>query len=241
MEQLTATVKLNADNAHHATTLTGNATAVAQRGETLVRQVVEIMGQIDDSSRKIGDITSMINSIAFQTNILALNAAVEAARAGEQGRGFAVVASEVRNLAQRSANAVKEISALIEESASRVSAGVSLVNETGETMQAMTESVSAVQAIIDEIVNASDEQSLGISRKRGGQRDGRRYAAERRAGAGDVRRRRLAGAAGAPAGGNRFHLSAGTARLKNAPTRRSGAVLSAVADALIYRRAMHCW
>ncbi|MDU6415574.1 methyl-accepting chemotaxis protein [Mixta calida] len=163
MEQLTATVKLNADNAHHATTLTGNATAVAQRGETLVRQVVEIMGQIDDSSRKIGDITSMINSIAFQTNILALNAAVEAARAGEQGRGFAVVASEVRNLAQRSANAVKEISALIEESASRVSAGVSLVNETGETMQAMTESVSAVQAIIDEIVNASDEQSLGIS------------------------------------------------------------------------------
>ncbi|AUX92854.1 methyl-accepting chemotaxis protein [Mixta gaviniae] len=163
MEQLTATVKLNADNAHHATNLTGNATAVAQRGETLVRQVVEIMGQIDESSRKIGDITSMINSIAFQTNILALNAAVEAARAGEQGRGFAVVASEVRNLAQRSANAVKEISALIEESAARVSSGVSLVNETGQTMQAMTESVSAVQSIIDEIVNASDEQSLGIS------------------------------------------------------------------------------
>ena len=163
MEELTATVKLNADNAHQATELTGNATAVAERGEALVQQVVEIMSQIDESSRKIGDITSLINSIAFQTNILALNAAVEAARAGEQGRGFAVVASEVRNLAQRSANAVKEISALIDESASRVSTGVSLVNETGKTMKTMTESVNAVQTIIGEIVNASDEQSLGIS------------------------------------------------------------------------------
>ena len=163
MEELTATVKLNADNAHQATELTGNATAVAERGEALVQQVVEIMAQIDESSRKIGDITSLINSIAFQTNILALNAAVEAARAGEQGRGFAVVASEVRNLAQRSANAVKEISALIDESASRVSTGVSLVNETGKTMKTMTESVNAVQTIIGEIVNASDEQSLGIS------------------------------------------------------------------------------
>ena len=163
MEELTATVKLNADNAHHATTLTGNATEVAGRGEALVQQVVGIMAQIDESSRKIGDITSLINSIAFQTNILALNAAVEAARAGEQGRGFAVVAAEVRSLAQRSANAVKEISALIEESASRVSTGVALVNETGKTMKTMTESVAAVQSIIGEIVNASDEQSLGIS------------------------------------------------------------------------------
>ncbi|GLR09976.1 chemotaxis protein [Mixta theicola] len=163
MEELTATVKLNADNAHQATELTGNATAVAGRGEALVQQVIEIMSQIDESSRKIGDITSLISSIAFQTNILALNAAVEAARAGEQGRGFAVVAAEVRNLAQRSANAVKEISALIEESASRVSTGVSLVNETGKTMTTMTESVAAVQSIIGEIVNASDEQSLGIS------------------------------------------------------------------------------
>ena len=163
MEELTATVKLNADNAHQATELTSNATAVADRGEELVHQVVEVMAQIDESSRKIGDITSLINSIAFQTNILALNAAVEAARAGEQGRGFAVVASEVRNLAQRSANAVKEISALIDESAARVSTGVSLVNETGKTMKIMTESVAAVQTIIGEIVNASDEQSLGIS------------------------------------------------------------------------------
>ncbi|YCI28077.1 methyl-accepting chemotaxis protein [Erwinia sp. PK3-005] len=163
MEQLTATVKLNADNAHQATELTGNATAVAGRGEALVQHMIEVMAQIDESSRKIGDITSLINSIAFQTNILALNAAVEAARAGEQGRGFAVVASEVRNLAQRSANAVKEISALIDESAARVSTGVSLVNETGKTMKTMTESVAAVQSIIGEIVNASDEQSLGIS------------------------------------------------------------------------------
>ncbi|MGD8164235.1 methyl-accepting chemotaxis protein [Pantoea sp. FN0307] len=163
MEELTATVKLNADNAHQATELTDNATAIAGRGEALVQQVVEIMAQIDESSRKIGDITSLISSIAFQTNILALNAAVEAARAGEQGRGFAVVASEVRNLAQRSANAVKEITALIDESSSRVSTGVSLVNETGKTMKTMTESVAAVQSIIDEIVNASDEQSQGIS------------------------------------------------------------------------------
>ncbi|MCU5772880.1 methyl-accepting chemotaxis protein [Erwiniaceae bacterium BAC15a-03b] len=163
MEQLTATVKHNADNAHQATALTGQATDIARRGELLVSQVVAIMEQIDESSRKIGDITSLINGIAFQTNILALNAAVEAARAGEQGRGFAVVAAEVRSLAQRSAGAVKEIAALIEESTQRVTSGVTLVRDAGKTMQEMTHAVGSVQSIIGEIVHASDEQSQGIS------------------------------------------------------------------------------
>lgn len=162
MEQLTATVKHNADNAHHATELTDNATDIAKRGEHLVQQVVQIMQQIDESSQKIGAITSIINGIAFQTNILALNAAVEAARAGEQGRGFAVVASEVRSLAQRSANAVKDISALIGESTQRVDHGVSLVQDAGRTMQEMTVAVNSVKTIIGEIVHASDEQSQGI-------------------------------------------------------------------------------
>ncbi|MGP3592218.1 methyl-accepting chemotaxis protein [Vagococcus sp. WN89Y] len=162
MEQFSATVKHNADNAHHATVLTANATQIASRGEALVSQVVQTMAQIDDSAKKIGDITAIINSIAFQTNILALNAAVEAARAGEQGRGFAVVASEVRNLAQRSADAVKEIGALIEESGQRVENGVQLVNDAGKTMQEMTEAVTSVQTIISEIVSASDEQAKGI-------------------------------------------------------------------------------
>ncbi|MER0124491.1 methyl-accepting chemotaxis protein [Franconibacter daqui] len=163
MEQISATVKHNADNAHQATALTANATQIASRGEALVGQVVQTMAQIDDSAKKIGDITTMINSIAFQTNILALNAAVEAARAGEQGRGFPVVASEVRNLAQRSASAVKEIAALIEESSQRVENGVQLVNDAGKTMQEMTQAVHSVQTIIGEIVSASDEQSKGIS------------------------------------------------------------------------------
>lgn len=162
MEQFSATIKHNADNAHQATALTANATQIASRGEALVGQVVQTMSQIDDSAKKIGDITTMINSIAFQTNILALNAAVEAARAGEQGRGFAVVASEVRNLAQRSANAVKEIAALIEESSQRVENGVQLVNEAGKTMLEMTQAVNSVQTIINEIVSASDEQAKGI-------------------------------------------------------------------------------
>lgn len=162
MEQLTATVKHNADNAHQATALTENATDIAKRGEQLVQQVVQIMQQIDESSRKIGAITSIINGIAFQTNILALNAAVEAARAGEQGRGFAVVAAEVRSLAQRSANAVKDISGLISESTQRVNLGVSLVQDAGKTMQEMTTAVNSVKTIIGEIVHASDEQSQGI-------------------------------------------------------------------------------
>ncbi|WP_313433846.1 methyl-accepting chemotaxis protein [Atlantibacter hermannii] len=163
MEQFSATVKHNAANAHNATELTENATRIASQGEMLVGQVVQTMSQIDESAKKIGDITAIINSIAFQTNILALNAAVEAARAGEQGRGFAVVASEVRNLAQRSADAVKEIGALIDESSRRVENGVQLVNDAGKTMQEMTRAVTSVQSIIGEIVSASDEQAKGIS------------------------------------------------------------------------------
>ncbi len=163
MEQLTATVKQNADNAHTATGLTANATKIAGKGDRIVNDVVGIMGEIDDSSRRIADITTVINGIAFQTNILALNAAVEAARAGEQGRGFAVVASEVRSLAQRSADAVKEISALIAESTSRVDAGVGLVKNAGDTMKEMMKAVTDVRDIMAEIVSASDEQSRGIS------------------------------------------------------------------------------
>jgi len=163
MEQLTATVKQNADNAHTATDLTANATKIAQKGDRMVSDVVGIMGEIDESSRRIADITTVINGIAFQTNILALNAAVEAARAGEQGRGFAVVAAEVRSLAQRSAEAVKEISALIAESTSRVDAGVGLVKNAGETMKEMMKAVIDVRDIMAEIVSASDEQSRGIS------------------------------------------------------------------------------
>ncbi|OON38861.1 chemotaxis protein [Izhakiella australiensis] len=162
MEQLTSTVKHNADNAHQATTLTENASDTARRGEGLVSEVVETMSQIDDSAKKIGDITAIINSIAFQTNILALNAAVEAARAGEQGRGFAVVASEVRNLAQRSASAVKDIAALIEESSQRVEGGVRRVRDAGRTMSELTQAVHSVQTIIGQIVAASDEQARGI-------------------------------------------------------------------------------
>jgi len=163
MEQLTATVKQNADNAHVATELTANATKIAGKGDSIMTDVVGIMGEIDDSSRRISEITSVINGIAFQTNILALNAAVEAARAGEQGRGFAVVASEVRSLAQRSADAVKEISALIEESTSRVDHGVGLVKNAGETMKEIMKAVTDVRDIMSEIVSASDEQSRGIS------------------------------------------------------------------------------
>ncbi|MDJ0472180.1 methyl-accepting chemotaxis protein [Pantoea eucalypti] len=163
MEQLTATVKFNADNARQASLLAETATTTAQRGGQLVSEVVSTMDGISGSSKKIAEITNVINGIAFQTNILALNAAVEAARAGEQGRGFAVVASEVRNLAQRSANAAKEIATLIEESVQRVGKGAELVSTTGGTMNNILKSVQDVDAIMKQIASASEEQSKGIS------------------------------------------------------------------------------
>jgi len=163
MEQLTATVKFNADNARQASLLAETATTTAQRGGQLVSEVVTTMDGISGSSKKIAEITNVINGIAFQTNILALNAAVEAARAGEQGRGFAVVASEVRSLAQRSANAAKEIATLIEESVQRVGKGAELVNTTGGTMNNILKSVQDVDAIMKQIASASEEQSKGIS------------------------------------------------------------------------------
>ncbi|WP_312240658.1 methyl-accepting chemotaxis protein [Pantoea sp.] len=163
MEQLTATVKFNADNAREASGLADTATSTAQKGGQLVSDVVETMDGISGSSKKIAEITSVINSIAFQTNILALNAAVEAARAGEQGRGFAVVASEVRNLAQRSAGAAKEIASLIDDSVQRVEKGSKLVNEAGSTMDNILKAVLDVNEIMEQIAAASEEQSKGIS------------------------------------------------------------------------------
>lgn len=163
MEQLTATVKFNAENARQASTLTEAATVTAKQGGSLVGEVVTTMNGISDSSKKIAEITNVINSIAFQTNILALNAAVEAARAGEQGRGFAVVASEVRNLAQRSAGAAKEIASLIADSVERVEKGAQLVSTTGGTMSGILKSVQDVDAIMKQIAEASEEQSKGIS------------------------------------------------------------------------------
>ncbi|MGC8400646.1 methyl-accepting chemotaxis protein, partial [Enterobacter mori] len=162
MEQLTATVKLNAESARQASELADVASTTASRGGSLVEDVVTTMSGISDSS-KIAEITTVINSIAFQTNILALNAAVEAARAGEQGRGFAVVAGEVRNLASRSANAAKEIEGLIADSVSRVEQGAQLVNDTGTTMEAILRDVTEVTTIMKQIASASEEQSKGIS------------------------------------------------------------------------------
>ncbi|KAA5970877.1 methyl-accepting chemotaxis protein [Pantoea sp. M_9] len=162
MEQLTATVKLNAENARQASQLALNASETAQQGGKVVDGVVSTMKDIAGSSKKIADITSVIDGIAFQTNILALNAAVEAARAGEQGRGFAVVAGEVRSLAQRSAQAAKEIKALIEDSVSRVNTGSVLVESAGETMSEIVSAVTRVTDIMGEIASASDEQSKGI-------------------------------------------------------------------------------
>ena len=163
MEELTSTVRQNADSARQANELAANASEVAQKGGAVVGKVVETMASIDSSSRKIVDIISVIDGIAFQTNILALNAAVEAARAGEQGRGFAVVASEVRNLAQRSAAAAKEIKDLIGASVETVGVGNALVAQAGSTMEEVVASVHRVRQIINEISNASTEQSSGIA------------------------------------------------------------------------------
>ncbi len=162
MEQLTSTVKQNADNAHEANKLVATTSDIAVKGGTAVGNVVNTMNSIQESSRKIADIISVINSIAFQTNILALNAAVEAARAGEQGRGFAVVATEVRSLAQRSADAAKEIKALIDDSVEKVDLGSKLVDAAGKTMDEIVISVKNVAGYMSEITSASKEQSAGI-------------------------------------------------------------------------------
>ena len=162
MEQLTATVKQNAENARQASHLALSASETAQKGGKVVDNVVQTMRDIAGSSQKIADIISVIDGIAFQTNILALNAAVEAARAGEQGRGFAVVAGEVRNLAQRSAQAAREIKSLIEDSVGRVEVGSTLVESAGETMGEIVNAVTRVTDIMGEIASASDEQSRGI-------------------------------------------------------------------------------
>jgi aerotaxis receptor len=162
MEQLTSTVKLNAENAHRASELVSSTSNIAAQGGELVGQVISTMASINESSRKIADIIGVIDGIAFQTNILALNAAVEAARAGEQGRGFAVVASEVRNLAQRSAGAAKEIKTLITGSVEHVEAGRKLVDDAGEAMDDIVTSVQLVADIISSTATASQEQSVGI-------------------------------------------------------------------------------
>jgi methyl-accepting chemotaxis protein len=163
MEQLGSTVRQNADNARHASQLALSASSVAAQGGDVVAQVVQTMRDIDASSKQIADIISVIDSIAFQTNILALNAAVEAARAGEQGRGFAVVASEVRSLAQRSAGAAREIKGLITDSVERVGRGTSLVEQAGTTMAEIVASIQRVTDIMGEISAASSEQSAGVA------------------------------------------------------------------------------
>jgi methyl-accepting chemotaxis protein len=162
MEELTGTVQQNAENAHQGNQLAVCASEIAIKGGSVVSQVVETMSAINDSAHKIEDIISVIDGIAFQTNILALNAAVEAARAGEQGRGFAVVASEVRSLAQRSAAAAKEIKTLIDDSVEKVEAGSRLVNQAGATIQEVVGSVQRVTGIMSQIASASKEQSDGI-------------------------------------------------------------------------------
>ncbi|MBH2516931.1 methyl-accepting chemotaxis protein [Serratia ureilytica] len=162
MEQITATVRQNADNATQAAGMVNQTAAIARNGETLMASAVDKMRAINDSARQVGDITSVIDGIAFQTNILALNAAVEAARAGEQGRGFAVVAGEVRNLAQRCAASAKEISGLVDGVTGDIAAGVRLVEQAGETMNAIVGSVNQVTSLMDNISYASEEQSKGV-------------------------------------------------------------------------------
>ncbi len=163
MEELTSTVQHSADNARQASQLAASASTVAQKGGAVVQEVVSTMGEINASSKKIADIIGVIDGIAFQTNILALNAAVEAARAGEQGRGFAVVAGEVRSLAGRSAEAAKEIKALINTSVQKVDFGAQLVNQAGDTMNEIVQSVRRVADVIGEITAAASEQSGGIA------------------------------------------------------------------------------
>jgi methyl-accepting chemotaxis protein len=163
MEQLSATVKQNADNAKLGNQFAQSASTVAVKGGEVVAQVVGTMKGINDSSKKISDIISVIDGIAFQTNILALNAAVEAARAGEQGRGFAVVASEVRSLAGRSADAAKEIKSLINASVERVEQGTALVDQAGVTMAEVVSSITRVTNLMGEISAASNEQALGVA------------------------------------------------------------------------------
>ncbi|MDI3295791.1 methyl-accepting chemotaxis protein [Janthinobacterium tructae] len=162
LEELTSAVRQNTDNARQANTLAVSASDVARKGGAVVAQVVGTMGSINESAKKIADIIGVIDGIAFQTNILALNAAVEAARAGEQGRGFAVVATEVRNLAQRSAAAAKEIKGLIEDSVDKVNTGSVLVDQAGATMEEIVASIRRVTDIMGDIANASHEQSAGI-------------------------------------------------------------------------------
>jgi methyl-accepting chemotaxis protein len=163
MEELTATVKRNAEHAVHARELAQASTKVAMRGGEVVKEVVATMDQINESSARIASIVTVIDAIAFQTNILALNAAVEAARAGEQGRGFAVVAAEVRSLAQRSAASAKEIKGLIQASVEKVEAGRRLVSDAGSTMSRVVESINAVSGVVTEISSASLQQSAGIT------------------------------------------------------------------------------
>jgi methyl-accepting chemotaxis protein len=163
LEQITTTVKQNADNAHHANQLTGGSRETAEQGGHIVAATQSAMGEINASSKKIADIISTVDEIAFQTNLLALNAAVEAARAGDQGRGFAVVAGEVRNLAQRSALAAKEIKTLIQDSVRKVESGTSLVDRSGETLQQIITGARRVTDIVSEISAASSEQVTGVS------------------------------------------------------------------------------
>jgi methyl-accepting chemotaxis protein len=162
MEEMTSTVKQNADNAKQADKLAISARDTADKGGSVTQRAVEAMGEINKSSKKIADIITVIDEIAFQTNLLALNAAVEAARAGEHGRGFAVVAAEVRNLAQRSATAAKEIKDLINESIQRVTDGSELVHQSGKTLEEIVHAVKRVSDIIAEISVASQEQASGI-------------------------------------------------------------------------------
>jgi methyl-accepting chemotaxis protein len=163
MEELTSTVKQNSENASQASSLSSSVMAKARNGGDIVGNAISAMSDINKSSKKIADIISVIDEIAFQTNLLALNAAVEAARAGEQGRGFAVVASEVRNLAQRSAGAAKEIKGLINDSVEAVGQGSKLVDQTGETFKELVDAIEEVSKMVSDIDSASKEQSEGIT------------------------------------------------------------------------------